>query len=111
MTIVIFFFPPSLSVEYGQRGAFVADCLEDNKNSHVVWLFVQTQTIETFCSYHLPAIKGFQAPSPLVPTTQNRCKIFLFSPLEMTCGGAVSFRGEMIGVRVAGNNRGLVPGT
>lgn len=29
----------------------------------------------------------------------------------MTCGGAVSFRGEIIGVRVAHNNRGLVPGT
>lgn len=29
----------------------------------------------------------------------------------MTYGSAVSFRGEIIGVRVDCNNRGLVPGT
>lgn len=84
VTIVEIFFSPSLSlsVEYGQRGAIVADCLEDNKNSHVAWLFVQTQTIETFCYYKCQLSRGFEPPPPWCLQLKTDAKSFFSVPLE-----------------------------
>lgn len=56
--------PPTCFGAYERRGELVADCREDNANSHVGWLFAQAQTIATFCDYHLPATKGGCLPRP-----------------------------------------------
>lgn len=75
----------------------------DTNNRDILWL--------SFASYQ----GGFSIPLPFpfsfsLLGKKNRCqKSFFFSPLEVACGVAVSFRGEIIGGRVDRNNGGLVP--